>query len=109
MKRPSLRAEEIARAHAPRSHGVSLPTSASGCAVRRPSGRQIGREGLGRRQQLARDAALRDRALLDRQEGLAGVALEHKDQPLRGARDDDIAFLAVEGVIVARLGWAGMS
>ena len=37
-----------------------------------------------------------DWALLDRQDGLAGLAVEHKDQPLLGALDDDVALLAVE-------------
>ena len=59
--------------------------------------RQIGREGLHRRQRLTIDAALRDGALLDRQDGLAGVAIEHEDEPLLRALDDDVARLAVEG------------
>jgi hypothetical protein len=56
--------------------------------------RQIGRKRLRRRKRFARRAALRHRALLDRKDRRAGIAVQDEQHPLLGARDYDVSRLA---------------
>jgi hypothetical protein len=98
---PSLRAEDIACAHAQRSHGVSPQAS---CGRGRAAADPPGESWVG--DSTCPGSALRHGPFRGRQGGLAGVAVEHKDQLVPWMTT---LHSLPSRVIVARFGWAGMS